>query len=86
MYVVNTALVDETIRNLPAFTRNQILDALDDIKQDPYHARNARLMSGGYSGYYRCKVGDYRIMYDIQERRVTVLIMKIDRRDRVYRD
>ena len=43
-------------------------------------------MTGGYSRYWRCVVGDYRIIYDIQEKYVTVLVMKVGHRSSVYQD
>lgn len=86
MYVVNDALVQEQIRNIPKFDKQNVLDVIEKLKSDPYHACDARPMTGGYSGYWRCKAGDWRIIYDIQEHTVTVLLMKIGRRNKVYSD
>lgn len=86
MYEVDVTLVNNVIKNLPVLARNKVLDALDELRYDPYHACNAILMSGGYSGYYRCRAGEYRIIYKIEERQIKVLIMKIGHRRNVYCD
>jgi mRNA interferase RelE/StbE len=36
-------------------------------------------------GYWRYKVGDYRIICDIQDQRLIVLVVEIDHRREVYR-
>ncbi len=86
MYEVDVSLVKLQIRNLKPLAKSQVLDALDALRIDPYHAFEAKQMTGGYSRYYRCKAGEYRILYDIQEKRVLVIILKIAHRKDVYQD
>lgn len=86
MYDVDVTLVDEVIRNLRPLDKVKVLDAIDELRYDPYNAYNAVLMTGGYLGYYRCKAGSYRIIYRIEEKQVKVLIMKIGHRRTVYCD
>ena len=86
MYQVDISLVKLQIRNLKPLAKNQVLDALDALREDPYHAFEAKRMTGGYSRFYRCKAGEYRVIYDIQEKRVKVIILKIGHRKDVYQD
>ena len=37
------------------------------------------------SGYWRYRVDGHRIICEIHESRVTILILRIERRDKVYR-
>lgn len=37
------------------------------------------------SGYWRYKVGDYRVICDIQDERLVVLVIDIGHRSKVYR-
>lgn len=37
------------------------------------------------SGYWRYRVDGYRMICEIQDSRITVLILRIERRDKVYR-
>jgi len=41
-------------------------------------------MQGRYRGYWRYRVGDYRIICDIQDDIVTVLVLVIGHRKNVY--
>jgi mRNA interferase RelE/StbE len=41
--------------------------------------------TGQLSGLWRYRAGDYRIICDIQDRRVVVLVVEIGRRGEVYR-
>ena len=38
-----------------------------------------------WKGFFRMRVGDYRIIYKINKNEVTVLIVKIDSRGNVYK-
>jgi mRNA interferase RelE/StbE len=41
--------------------------------------------SGPLAGYWRYRVGDYRIICDIQDKRVRILVITIGDRKEVYR-
>lgn len=45
-------------------------------------------LSGELKGYWRLRVGDYRVIYKIKEDRVEVLVIKVGirRDDKVYKD
>ena len=42
-------------------------------------------LSGNFSGLWRYRVGDYRLICDIQDERILVLVLKIGHRREVYR-
>jgi mRNA interferase RelE/StbE len=39
----------------------------------------------GNTDYYRIRVGDYRVLYEVSDRDVLVLVIKIGHRREVYR-
>lgn len=39
----------------------------------------------GNTNYYRIRVGDYRVLYEVRDRDVLVLVIKIGHRREVYR-
>jgi mRNA interferase RelE/StbE len=43
------------------------------------------MLTGQMSGLWRYRAGDYRIICDIQDRRVVVLVVEIGHRGEVYR-
>lgn len=42
-------------------------------------------LTGDLSGFYKFRVGDYRILYEILEGEQTIVIHTIDHRSRIYR-
>lgn len=43
-----------------------------------------KLLQGDYKGIWRYRVGDYRILCDIQDGKLIILVIDIDRRKDVY--
>jgi mRNA interferase RelE/StbE len=55
----------------------------DLLKADP-RAGNAKPLAGKLTGHYRYRVGDYRVVYRIDERQRLVFILKIAHRSKAY--
>ena len=45
----------------------------------------AKALKGPYKGLYRFRVGDYRVICDIQQERVVVLVLDAGHRKDVYK-
>lgn len=41
-------------------------------------------LTGQYKGYYRYRVSDYRVIYEIQETKLLILVIKVGHRREVY--
>lgn len=56
----------------------------DQLCQNPYEHPNIKRLTGNLAGYFRYRVGDWRIIYEVDEqiRRITVLL--IVHRSRAY--
>ena len=59
----------------------RIVDRVDDSKDDPY-AVMKRLVN---SPYFRLRVGDYRIITDLQRDSATIFVVQIDPRKDDYK-
>ena len=68
-------------------TVRDILDYLVKLKKldDPRQLGTA-LQGGRLGNYWRYRVGDYRIIADIQDEKITVVVVRIGKRDEVYKD
>ncbi|MDZ8223021.1 type II toxin-antitoxin system RelE/ParE family toxin [Nostoc sp. ChiVER01] len=44
-----------------------------------------KALKGDYTGYYRYRIGDYRVIYSINDEVVQVLVVAIAHRSEVYR-
>ena len=67
---------------LPQDIKRRVIKALRALAHDP-HPPQARRLAG--SDYYRLRVGDYRVIYEVQEEKLLVLVIRIGRWKDVYR-
>ena len=83
--IILAAGVQEQISGLSQFVRSQIEAVLIELARDPYSAYSAlRMSGGGLVARSRCKVGDHRVIYHINDDRVEVYILKVGNRKTVY--
>jgi mRNA interferase RelE/StbE len=54
------------------------------LQQNPRFHPNIKPLKGNYSGYYRFRVGDYRVIYSINDETMQVLVDTIAHRSEVY--
>lgn len=73
---------DKTLSRLPAEVRERLEDALDSLADDPRPAGAVKL--SGREGY-RLRVGDYRVLYRVDDERREVLVTRVGHRREVYR-
>ncbi len=62
--------------------RIRIVTAIDQLKENPHIGK---LLKGEHSGLRRIRSGNYRVIYEINEGEVLVLILRIAHRKQVYR-
>jgi len=70
---------------LPARTRTKTAEALDLLSQNPYSELLRIKKLKGAENLYRIRLGDYRVVYEIRNERLIVLVIKIGHRREVYR-
>jgi mRNA interferase RelE/StbE len=68
---------------LPQPTRNHINARIRALADDPRPPGYQRL--AGFDDLYRVRVGDYRIIYQIQDNVLIVLIVRLGHRRDIYR-
>jgi mRNA interferase RelE/StbE len=74
----------KTLRRIPKPVADQIRLKLAEIAREPYASHpNARKLQGR-SGY-RLRVGDWRVIYEIQNDELVILVLKIGSRGEIYR-
>jgi mRNA interferase RelE/StbE len=71
------------IKKLPASIQKRIIGRLEKLRTSPRPPGVKRL--AGEENLYRLPTGDYRIIYQIQERVLLILVVKIGQRRDVYR-
>ncbi len=54
------------------------------LRANPYFGANIKKLKGEFEGYYRYKIGDYRLFYLIEEEKVVVVVVAISHRQGAY--
>jgi mRNA interferase RelE/StbE len=75
------------LRKLDKQTARRIVDFMDQrvaAREDPRSTGKA-LTGPAFSAYWRYRVGDYRIICDIQDSAIRILVIGIGNRREVYR-
>lgn len=62
--------------------RDRLVEAIDRLRTTP-HAGG--VLKGEFSGLRRLRVGKYRIIYEVIERELIVLVVRVSHRRDVYR-
>ncbi len=81
--VLLTPRADRDRRGLPAAIRPRIHEALLALESDPRPIGAAKL--SGERDRWRVRVGDYRILYELNDASHQALILRIAHRRDVYR-
>ena len=86
MYRVRTAShrVEKEIADLPRSVRERIFRALRQLSHNP-RPIGSRKLSGEMRGAWRIRVGDYRIIYDVDDEAQTVIVLAALHRREAYR-
>ncbi len=71
------------IKRLDAKTRQRIVMAVDDLADDPRPVGAIQLK--GDTNFWRIRIGDYRVVYSIEDKALLVLVVKIGHRKDIYR-
>lgn len=74
--------VRKDFKGLPRDNANRILRKIEALALNPHPPDSKKLTN---DEAYRIRIGNYRVLYDIQNDRLIVLILKVGNRQDVYR-
>ncbi|MEK6232791.1 MAG: type II toxin-antitoxin system RelE/ParE family toxin [Luteolibacter sp.] len=75
--------VDKDLRKIPTKTADRIARAIDKLASEPRPAGSVKLV--GFDIEYRIRSGTYRIIYQIHDSVLVVLVIEIGHRKDIYR-
>lgn len=70
------------LQKLDKKERIRVVTAIDQLKENPHIGK---LLKGELSGLRRIRSGNYRVIYEINEGEVLILVLRIAHRQQVYR-
>ena len=62
----------------------KIVRCLQQLEQTPLSHPNIKALKGNYAGYYRYRIGDYRVIYLVDNEVVQVFVITIAHRSQAY--
>jgi len=81
-----TETAKKQLRKLDKQVARRILDFLDERVADAQNPRSiGKALSGPMGSFWRYRVGEYRVICDIQDGQLRVLVVQIGNRREVYR-
>ena len=83
-YKVNFAeSVKKDFKKVPKPEVVKILDAIDELAKNPRSSKSKKLKG---EKLYRLRVGNYRVIYDIQDNVMLIFVIKLGHRSDIYRN
>lgn len=77
------AAANRALKKLDGDTAQRIADAINELAIDPRPVGVKKL--AGEDSLYRVRVGNYRIIYQIRDKELVVLVVTIGHRREIYR-
>ena len=74
---------EKALDRLPQATRQRLVNAMQKLREQPRPAGAIKLQ--GEERTYRVRVGDYRLVYDIHDDKLIVLVLRVAHRKDAYR-
>jgi len=82
-FVVTTKSFDKALAKLPINWRKRILAKIRDVAESPYMPNNNLKKLQGRDGY-RLRVGEWRVIYELQDDRLVMLVLELGSRGEIY--
>lgn len=75
--------VEKDFRALPASVISRLMKKIEALKNNPYPHQSIKLASA--ERLYRLRVGDYRIVYGVDDKAKEVIVQYVRHRREIYR-
>ena len=72
----------KALSRIPAADRHRVVEAIDRLAGEP---NAGGTLKGEFSGLRRLRVGQYRVVYEVMDEQLVVLVVRIGHRREVYR-
>ena len=70
------------IRRLSLHDRSRVVAAIDSLREQPLVGT---VLKGQFTGLRRIRVGNFRVIYEVQEAVLVVLVLRVGHRRDIYR-
>ena len=81
--VIFTKSVKKDFRKIPKLEVSKILNEIEELAKNPRSSKTKKLKG---EKLYRLRVGNYRVIYDIQDNLMQIFEVKLGHRSDIYRN
>lgn len=81
--VIFTKSVKKDFRKIPKLEVSKILNEIEELAKNPRSSKTKKLKG---EKLYRLRVGNYRVIYDIQDNLMLIFVVKLGHRSDIYRN
>ena len=81
--VIFTKSVKKDFRKIPKLEVSKILYEIEELAKNPRSSKTKKLKG---EKLYRLRVGNYRVIYDIQDNLMLIFVVKLGHRSDIYRN
>jgi mRNA interferase RelE/StbE len=81
--IIITKSIQKQLDNLPNNIQERVYDKISQLAEEPRPDGVVKLK--GYDNEYRIRIGDYRLVYEIQDEQLIVLIIQCKHRRDLYK-
>ena len=74
---------ERELRRLPLAIQRRVTQAITSLADNPHPHRSKKL--GGWQHRWRIRIGDYRVVYEVHEQVLRIMVIRIGHRRDVYR-
>ena len=74
----------KSLKSIPKFDRNRIIKKIDSFAEQLPNPKTTKMK--GNNPFHKVRVGDYRVIYEIQNDVLLILIVKVGHRKDIYRN
>ena len=87
--IVITESATKELKRIPAKMQDRIFEKVEGLVKEPKpkghkKLKNFDMPGSNHEEYYRIRVGDYRVIYAIEDEEITIFVMKVAHRKNVY--
>ena len=81
VFLTEGALRD--LKKLPRVISKRIFRKLEEFQESPFSSKNIKKLVG--QTFYRIRVGDYRIIFELGKKKGEIYVLKISHRKNIYK-
>lgn len=78
---------EDALRDLKHISKNDALNIVNKVENYLSHEpfQLGKPLRGHLKGFYRYRIGKYRVIYSIKNLEITILIFQVGKRDIIYK-